>query len=179
MAAQKNCHVHHTQFSLMLQLMSKRLSTQGSYRQSRNKTISLHVGQDPWVAVFMAVINGLLVFANAIQAGTIPDYFPMQTNFREELRRERISRVILLAAYKKKPQMALLFVSRMLQEYRLCEVVYVHSPILWANSFGEHTITEVLKLYSVDHWWSTEHLVVVRGELAGLMMLALLLASSC
>lgn len=67
----------------------------------------------------------------------------------------------------------------MLWQYLLYEFLHVYSPILWANSFGEHTITEVLKLYSVDHWWSTEHLLVVRGELAGLIMLALLFASRC
>lgn len=61
----------------------------------------------------------------------------------------------------------------------MSEFLRVHSPGLWVNSFGEHTITEVLKLYSADHWWSTEHWLVVQGELAGLMMLALLFASSC
>lgn len=67
----------------------------------------------------------------------------------------------------------------MLKQYHLYEFLHVHSPVLWVNSVGEHTITEVLKLYSVDHRWSTEHLLVVWGELVGLMMLALLFASSC
>lgn len=76
--------------------------------------------------------------------------------------------------------MALLFhVSQLLQQHCVYGLLHAHSPILRANSSAEHTITEVLKLYAVDHRWATEHLMVIRGELAGLMMLALLFASSC
>lgn len=59
MVAQKNCYVHHTQFSLLLWLMNQCLSTQGSYCQASNFMFNHNIEQNPWVAVFTAVINGL------------------------------------------------------------------------------------------------------------------------